>query len=198
MLVVDVNVVRSRAYGERLFIQIVAMFAEELVLKFDGRWNASGSDVADLAQLNDIAILEGMNPNFGPIRMQQIPFSTHPSFAFPVDKKPILVHFECASQLQVRVVLLLCPSVENGPGKQRLRNRNLPVELEFLRHFLVRPSSRLFSLLLVCLFPYLCSCSTTACHCPKKPTTTTTSKRGKDNKPGKHYFIVYGSDGRCL
>lgn len=60
---------------------------------------------------------------------------TYSTLAFPINEKSIFVHFECAGQLQFGVIFFLCPSVEYGAGQQGFRNRNLPIEFEFFRHF---------------------------------------------------------------
>lgn len=54
--------------------------------------------------------------------------------ALPVDEEAVLVDLEQAGELDFRVVLLLGPSIEVGPGAQRLRHLDLPIELEPLRH----------------------------------------------------------------
>lgn len=58
----------------------------------------------------------------------------HLPLALPIDEETVFVDFEQAIQLDLCVVLLLRPAIENGAGTERFRHLDLPIELESLRH----------------------------------------------------------------
>lgn len=57
MLVVDVDVVGSGADRQRLLLQLLAVPADQLIAQLHVFGQAAGSNVAHLAQLDDIAFL---------------------------------------------------------------------------------------------------------------------------------------------
>lgn len=63
--------------------------------------------------------------------------ATYPPRALPVDEEAVLVHLEQAVWLKFVVILLLGPPVEDAPILEHFRHRDLPVELESLRHGLL-------------------------------------------------------------
>lgn len=65
--------------------------------------------------------------------------NAHLPLALPVDEKTVLVGFEQAIQLDLSVILLLRPAIEDAADTERFRHLDLPVELEPLRHLCVVP-----------------------------------------------------------
>lgn len=68
-------------------------------------------------------------------RAHQTTVKTYLSFALPEYEKPIIIDLERAVELDLRVVLLIGPPVEQAAIPQLFWHLDLPVELKSLCHF---------------------------------------------------------------
>lgn len=94
VLVCDVDVVVAAADGERFVLKIFAMPVGQLVEKALVLRHPASPDVADLTQLDDVALA---------------------ALALPVNEKAIFVRFERALRLVIdRVLLLRTPRGQRG------------------------------------------------------------------------------------